>query len=98
MGRSLRSLTARGGQPAARLYNASSTLAACTKPNLVNFGERLLCENDNSFATVAFLGQQHRGQPLCVRPLATVALLAMHRGTAATCSHSLPLAMYSDSP
>merc|ERR1712151_344129 len=53
---SLRSLTARGGQPAARLHNANSTLAACTKPNLVNFGERL-CENDHSLATVAFLGQ-----------------------------------------
>merc|ERR1712061_782854 len=54
MGRSLRSLTAVGGQPPARLYNASSTLAVCKKPNLVNFGERL-CENDH---TVAFLGQR----------------------------------------
>jgi len=33
-----------------------STFAACTKPNLVNFGERL-CDTDHSLATVAFLGQ-----------------------------------------
>merc|ERR1712024_9392 len=29
-----------------------------------------LCENDDSVATVAFLGHKKRGQPLCVRPTA----------------------------
>merc|ERR1712176_1729684 len=57
---SLRSLTARGGQPAARLHSANSTLAACTKPNLVNFG-KYLCENDHSLIKVVFFGQKHRG-------------------------------------
>merc|ERR1712088_1020490 len=37
-----------------------------TKPHLV----KPLCENDDSLATVAFLGQKQRGQPLCVRPSA----------------------------
>merc|ERR1712109_160149 len=71
---SLRSLTAHGGQPAARLHSASSILAACTKPNLVNFGERLY-ENDRSLSTGASPGLRHRGLLLSVSPLATVAFV-----------------------
>merc|ERR1712217_156357 len=86
MGRSLRSLTAVGGQPPARLYNASSTLAACKKPNLVNFGERL-CENDH---TVAFLGQSIGDSRYVFVAVAVVVMVGLVTVIATTVSPNLP--------